>query len=87
MQWRSWSLRKLDTKKHEKHTETLLKINRLGIREVAEDINNSYGSIQHILVNDLGIKRDHARLIPKDLTFWPNPFVNFCVFEIEKPAN
>ena len=41
---------------------------RVGIREVAEALNISYGSTQHIVVHVLGMKRVATRLLPKDLT-------------------
>ncbi len=55
----------------------------IGITEISEDLNISYGSTQHILVKVLGMKRVNARLVPKDLNapshssmnmtdFWPN---------------
>ena len=41
----------------------------LGIKEIAEAINISYGSNQYIVVHVLDMKRVSARLIPKDLNF------------------
>ncbi|XP_018338920.1 PREDICTED: putative uncharacterized protein FLJ37770 [Trachymyrmex septentrionalis] len=51
----------------EKVKEIVLENRRVGIREIAEALNISYGSTQHILVNVLGMKRIAARLVPKDL--------------------
>ena len=47
----------------------VLKNRRVGIREVAEALNISYGSTQHIAVHVLGMKRVSARLVPKVLNF------------------
>ena len=41
----------------------------VGIREVAEALNITYGSTQHIVVHVLGMKRVASRLVPKDLNF------------------
>ena len=42
---------------------------KLTIREIAEGLNIAYGSAQNILVNDLGLRRVAAKLVPKDLNF------------------
>ena len=42
---------------------------KLTIREIAEELNITYGSAQDILVNDLGLRRVAAKLVPKDLNF------------------
>ena len=42
---------------------------KLTIREIAEELNIAYGSAQDILVNDLGLRRVAAKLLPKDLNF------------------
>ena len=42
---------------------------KLTIREIAEELNIAYGSAQDILVNDLGLRRVAAKLVPKDLNF------------------
>ena len=42
---------------------------KLTIREIAEESNIAYGSAQDILVNDLGLRRVAAKLVPKDLNF------------------
>ena len=47
----------------------VLENRRVGIREVAEALNISYGSTQHILVHVLGMKRVAARLVRKDPIF------------------
>ena len=47
----------------------VLENHRVGIRKVAEALNISYGSTQHIVVHVLGMKRVAARLVPKDLNF------------------
>ena len=41
---------------------------KLTIRELAEDLNIAYGSIQDIVVN-LSLRRVAAKLVPKKLTF------------------
>ena len=51
----------------EKVKDTVLENRHVGIREIAEDFNISYGSTQHILVSVSGMKRDNARLLLKDL--------------------
>ena len=45
----------------EKVEKIVLKNLRVGIREVAEVLNISYGSTQHIVVHVLGMKRSVAR--------------------------
>ncbi|XP_033232109.1 histone-lysine N-methyltransferase SETMAR-like [Belonocnema kinseyi] len=42
---------------------------KLTIRELADDLNIAYGSVQDIIVNDLGLRRVAAKLVPKDLNF------------------
>ena len=42
---------------------------KLTIREIAEELNIAYGSAQDILVNDLGLRRVAAKLVPEDLNF------------------
>lgn len=41
---------------------------RLTIREIAEDIQISYGSVQSILTDDLGMRRVSAKFVPKLLS-------------------
>ncbi|KAJ8947015.1 hypothetical protein NQ318_019096 [Aromia moschata] len=53
----------------EKVKEIVLENLRVGIRVIAGAFNISYESIQHILVDVLGMKRVAARLVPKDLNF------------------
>ena len=53
----------------EKVKKLVLKNRRVGIREVAEALNISYGSTQHIVVHFLGMKPAAARLVPKNLNF------------------
>ena len=48
----------------EKVKKFVLENRRVGIREVAEALNISYGSTQHIVVHVLGKKRVAARLVP-----------------------
>ena len=50
----------------EKVKKIVLENRRVGIREVAEALNISYGSIQHIVVHVLGMKSVACRLVPKD---------------------
>ena len=54
----------------EKVKKIVLENRCVGIREVAEALNISYGSTQHIVVHVLVMKRVAARLIPKDLNFF-----------------
>ena len=49
--------------------ERMTENRKLTIREIAEDLNIAYGSVQDILVNDLGLRRVAAKLVPKDLNF------------------
>uniref|UniRef100_A0A0K8WBT5 Mos1 transposase HTH domain-containing protein n=1 Tax=Bactrocera latifrons TaxID=174628 RepID=A0A0K8WBT5_BACLA len=51
----------------DKVTERVLENRRVGIRDIAEDLNISYGSTQQILNNVLGMKRVNDTLVPKDL--------------------
>ena len=44
---------------------------KLIIREIADELNIAYESAQDILVNDLGLRRVAANLVPKDLNFMP----------------
>ena len=53
----------------EKVKKIVLENRRVGIREVAEALNISYGSTQHIAVHVLGMKRVATRFVPKDLNF------------------
>ncbi|XP_071649994.1 protein GVQW3-like [Temnothorax longispinosus] len=53
----------------DKVKEIVVKNRKLTIRELAEDLNIAYGSVQDILVNDLGFRRVAAKLVPKDLNF------------------
>ena len=53
----------------EKVKKLVLENRRVGIREVAEALNVSCGSTQHIVVHVLGIKRVAVRLVPRDLNF------------------
>ena len=46
---------------NKKVKKIVLKNRRVGIREVAEALNISYGSTQHIVVHVLGMKRVDAR--------------------------
>jgi len=41
---------------------------RLTIREISEDLNISYGSVQNILTTDLNITRMSAKFVPRVLT-------------------
>lgn len=49
--------------------EMLINNRKLTIRELAEDLNIAYGSIQDIVVNDFGLRRVAAKLVPKELNF------------------
>ena len=40
---------------------------KLTIKEIAEEMNIAYRSDQDILVNDLGLRRVAAKLVPKEL--------------------
>ena len=48
----------------EKVKKTVLENRPVGIKEVAEALNISYGSTQHIVVYVLDMKRVEARLVP-----------------------
>jgi len=41
---------------------------RLTIREISEDLNISYGSVQNILTTDLNMRRVSAKFVPRVLT-------------------
>ena len=47
----------------------VLKNRRLTIRDVADSLQISFGSVQAILKNDLGLRRVKSRLVPKTLNF------------------
>lgn len=49
--------------------EILVENRKLTIRELADDLNIAYGSVQDIIVNDLDLRRVAAKLVPKDLNF------------------
>ena len=53
----------------EKVKKIELENRRVDNREVAEALNISCRSTQHIVVHVLGMKRVAARLVPKDLNF------------------
>jgi len=52
-----------------KMREMLINNRKLTIRELAEDLNIAYGSIQDIVVNGLGLRSVAAKLVPKELNF------------------
>ena len=56
----------------EKMKKIVLENRRVGIREVAEALNISCGSTQHIVVHVLGMKHVAARLVPSAVTFQPD---------------
>ena len=41
---------------------------RLTIREISEDLNISYGSVQNILTTDLNVRRESEKFVPRVLT-------------------
>ena len=47
----------------------MLDNSRVGIREIADDLNISYGSMQYVLVNILDMKQVMAKLVTKDPNF------------------
>jgi len=47
----------------------LINNRKLTIRELAEDLNIAYGSIQDIVVNGLGLRHVAVKLVPKELNF------------------
>lgn len=49
----------------EKVQEKVFENHRVGIREIADDLNITSVSTQHILVNVLCMKRANAGLVPK----------------------
>lgn len=53
--------------KIEKVKEKLFDNRRVGIKDIAEDLNTSHGSLQNNLVSVFGMKRVNARLAAKDL--------------------
>lgn len=53
----------------DKVKEMLAENRKLTIRELTDDLNISYGSVQDIMVNDLGLRYVAAKLVPKDLNF------------------
>lgn len=53
----------------EKIREMLMANRKLTIRELTEELNVAYGTIQSILANDFGLRRVAAKLVPKDLNF------------------
>ncbi|XP_018049472.1 PREDICTED: histone-lysine N-methyltransferase SETMAR-like, partial [Atta colombica] len=52
-----------------KMREMLINNRKLTIRELTEDLNIAYGSIQDIVINGLGLRRVAAKLVPKELNF------------------
>ena len=48
----------------------VLKNRRLTIRDVADSLQISFGSVQAILKNDLGLRRVKSRMVPKTLNFF-----------------
>ena len=57
----------------------VLKNRRLTIRDVADSLQISFGSVQAILKNDLGLRRVKSRLVPKTLHFFDKERrVNIC---------
>lgn len=59
----------LDDDNIEKVQKTVLINNTISIREIVEDINISYGSTQHSLVNVLGMKYVNTKYVPKYLNY------------------
>ncbi|XP_033228856.1 uncharacterized protein LOC117180466 [Belonocnema kinseyi] len=53
----------------DKEQKILAANRKLTIRELADDLNIAYGSVQDLIVNDLGLRRVAAKLVPKDLNF------------------
>ena len=51
--------------------ELILENRRISIREVADDVVISFGSCQAICVDNLGMKRAAAKIVPKLLNFEP----------------
>jgi transposase len=51
-----------------KMNEMIRSNRRLTIREIADDLNISFGSVQHILTNVLSMKRVAAKFVPRILT-------------------
>ena len=59
--------------------EMVLKNRRLTIRDVADSLQISFGSVQAILKNDLGLRRVKSRLVPETLNFFDKERrVNIC---------
>jgi len=52
----------------ERVSEMIQSNRQLTIREISEDLNISYGSVQNILTTDLNMKRVSAKFVPRVLT-------------------
>ena len=52
----------------ERVSEMIRSNRRLTIREISEDLNISYGSVQNILTTDLNMRRVSAKFVPRVLT-------------------
>ena len=62
----------------ERVSEMIRSNRRLTIREISEDMNISYGSVQNILTTDLNMRRVSAKCVPHVLTVKKaTVFVNF----------
>ena len=57
------------TDENNKVREMFINNRKLTIRELTEDLNIAYGSIQDIVVNGLSLRRVAAKLVPKELNF------------------
>lgn len=53
----------------EKITKLLAENSKLTIREIVDEANISFGSIQSIVRDGLGLRRVASRLVPKELNF------------------
>ena len=69
----------------ERLSEMIRSNRRLIIREISEDLNISYGSIQNILTTDLNMRRVSAKFLPRVLTveqkeqqFLSNKHITVC---------
>ena len=52
----------------ERVSEMIQSNRRLTIRDISEDLNFSYGSVQNILTTDLNMRRGSAKFLPRVLT-------------------
>jgi len=76
----------------ERVSEMIRSNRRLTVREISEDLNVSYGSIQNILTTDLNMRRVSAKFVPlvltveqKELQFLSNKNITVCPHPLYSP--